>query len=374
MQTQRYDTVVIGAGQAGLSAGYYLQKERRSFVLLDASERVGDAWRHRYDSLKLFTPARYVGLPGGRFPGSGDASPTKDEMADYLESYVDRFGLPVELETRVERVWREGDTYVVTAGSRRFEAANVIVASGAHREPRVPVIARELDPSIVQLHSSDYRNPSQLRDGAVLIVGAGNSGGDIALELVGTRPTWLSGPDRGHVPVDIDTWISRNAFVRVVVFAGRHVLTLRTPMGRRARDKASSQGDLLVRVKPKQLVAAGVQRVPKTTAIRDGKPVLEDGRVLDVANVIWSTGYRHDLSWIDLPIFGEDGKPTHERGDRDVRARASRSSACPSSSQLPPTCCQAWDEMPVTSCITSDRERPWGSPSRRERGDTADTT
>jgi putative flavoprotein involved in K+ transport len=314
METQRYDTVVIGAGQAGLAAGYYLRKTGRSFVLLDAGTRVGDPWRNRYDSLKLFTPARYVGLPGGRFPGNGDATPTKDEMADYLESYAGRFALPVELGVRVERVWREGDTYVVATGSRRIEASNVIVASGAHREPRVPAIARDLDPSIVQLHSSDYRNPSQLRDGGVLIVGAGNSGADIALELVRTHPTVLSGPDRGHVPVDIDAWLSRKAFVRIVVFAGRHVLTLRTPMGRKARDKASSQGDLLVRVKPKQLLAAGVERVPKTTAIRDGKPVLEDGRVLDVANVIWSTGYRHDLSWIDLPIFGEDGKPMHERG------------------------------------------------------------
>jgi putative flavoprotein involved in K+ transport len=190
----------------------------------------------------------------------------------------------------------------------------VIVASGAHREPRVPAIARDLDPSIVQLHSSEYLRPSQLRDGGVLIVGAGNSGADIAIEVVRTHPTWLSGPDRGHVPVDIDSWLSRQLFVRIVVLLGRHVLTLRTPMGRKARDKAASQGDLLVRVKPKQLLAAGVERGPKTTAVRDGKPVLEDGRVLDVTNVIWSTGYRHDLSWIDLPIFGEDGEPVHERG------------------------------------------------------------
>ena len=314
MQTERIDTVVIGAGQAGLSAGYYLQKSGRSFVVLDASPRVGDTWRNRYDSLKLFTPARYVGLPGGRFPGKGDAAPTKDQMADHMESYVARFALPVELNTRVERVWREGDTYVVATNSRRLEATNVIVASGAHREPRVPAIARELDPSILQLHSSEYLRPSQLRDGGVLIVGAGNSGADIAMEVVRTHPTWLSGPDRGHVPVDIDAWLSRHLIVRIIVFLGRHVLTVRTPIGRKARDRAASQGDLLVRVKPKQLLAAGIERGPKTTTVRDGKPELEDGRVLDVTNVIWSTGYRHDLSWIDLPIFGEDGKPIHERG------------------------------------------------------------
>ncbi|MEP6759217.1 MAG: NAD(P)-binding domain-containing protein, partial [Actinomycetota bacterium] len=251
---------------------------------------------------------------GGRFPGRGDATPTKDEMADYLESYANRHNLPVELGVRVDHVSREGDTYVVTAGERRFEAANVIVASGAHQEPRVPALASELDPSIVQLHSSAYRNPSQLRDGGVLVVGAGNSGADIALEVQRTHPTLLSGPDRGHVPVDIDTWIARQFFVRIVVFLARHVLTLRTPMGRKARDKAASQGDLLVRVKPKQLIAAGIERVPKTTAVRDGKPVLADGRVLDVTNIVWCIGYRHDLSWIDLPIFGEDGRPMHERG------------------------------------------------------------
>ena len=314
MDAERFDTVVIGAGQAGLSASHHLRSTGRSFVILDGNERIGDSWRHRYDSLRLFTPARYVGLPGGRFPGKGSISPTKDEMADYLEAYATRFHLPVRSGVMVEGVRREGDTYVIAAGTTRFEAANVIVATGAHREPRVPVLAGELDPSIVQMHSSEYRNQSQLRPGGVLIVGAGNSGADIALDSVTTHATWLSGPDRGHIPFHIDTWISRNIAVRVVVFAGRHVLTIRTPMGRKAKVKAATQGDLLVRVKPKELLAAGVRRVPRTTAVRDGAPVLEDGTVLDVTNVIWCTGFRHDLSWIDVPIFGEDGAPMHERG------------------------------------------------------------
>jgi putative flavoprotein involved in K+ transport len=203
---------------------------------------------------------------------------------------------------------------VVTAGAQRFEAASVIVASGAHREARVPGLARELDPSIVQLHSTRYRNPSQFRDGGVLVVGAGNSGADISLDSVTAHPTWLSGPIRGNVPFDIDTGFSRHVGFRVVRFFGLHVLTLRTPMGRRARRKAASQGAPLVRVKPKWLDAAGVRRVGKVVAVRGGLPVLEEGEVLDVANVIWCTGFRHDLSWIDLPIFGEDGAPMHERG------------------------------------------------------------
>ena len=235
-------------------------------------------------------------------------------MADYLESYAVRFALPVRTGVHVERVRREGATYVIEAGPSTFEASNVIIASGAHRDPRVPAIARELDPAIVQMHSSGYRNPSQLRDGGVLVVGAGNSGGDIAIEAVRAHPTWLSGPDRGHLPVNIDSAFAKHVGVRVFVFGARHLVTVRTPIGRRAKPRTLAHGDPLVRVKPKQLLAAGIERVPSVVAVRDGAPVLEDGRVLDAMNVIWCTGFGNDLSWIDLPIFGEDGEPMHERG------------------------------------------------------------
>jgi putative flavoprotein involved in K+ transport len=311
---ERFETVVIGGGQAGLSAGYHLKEAGRSFLIVDANERVGDVWRNRYDSLHLFTPARYDGLPGGRFPGDRSRAPTKDQMADYLESYASRFDLPVRTGVRVSRVARDGDRYVVSTDDGRIEADQVIVASGAHQDPRIPAFSRELDPAIVQLHSREYRNPSQLREGGVLVVGAGNSGGDISFETVRTHPTWLSGPDRGHIPVDIDGWFSRYVAIRVFRFVMHHVVTLRTPIGRKAKKKFASQGEMLVRVKPKWLLQAGVERLPKTVGVADGKPVLEDGRVLDVTNVIWCTGFRHDLSWIDLPIFGEDGEPVHDRG------------------------------------------------------------
>jgi putative flavoprotein involved in K+ transport len=235
-------------------------------------------------------------------------------MADYLEAYVARFNLPVRTGVDVQRIGRDGERYVLTLDDGRIEADHVIVASGADRDPRVPAFSRELDPGIVQMHSSAYRNPSQLRNGGVLVVGAGNSGADISLDVVGAHPTWLSGPDRGHVPVSIDTWVAQNVVFRLIRFVGIHVLTLRTPFGRKAKAKEASQGDMLVRVKPKQLVAAGIERVPKTVGVSGGLPMLEDGRVLDVANVIWCTGYRHDLSWIELPIFGEDGELQHERG------------------------------------------------------------
>jgi putative flavoprotein involved in K+ transport len=235
-------------------------------------------------------------------------------MADYLESYAARFELPVRTGVRVDRVSREGDRYLVMTSDGPIEATDVIVASGAHRESRVPAFSRQLDPAIVQLHASEYKNPSQLCEGGVLVVGAGNSGADVCLDVVGKHPTWLSGPHRGHIPADIDTWFARNVVFHIIRFIGHHVLTLRTPVGRKAQKKFASRGDLLVRVKPKWLLAAGVERVPKTVGVQDGKPVLEDGRVLDVSNMIWCTGFRHDLSWIDLPIFGEDGAPMHERG------------------------------------------------------------
>jgi putative flavoprotein involved in K+ transport len=222
--------------------------------------------------------------------------------------------MPVRTGVPVDGVRREGGAYVVSAGDLRFEAANVIVASGAHREARVPALARDIDAGIVQLHSVEYRNPSQLTEGPVLVVGAGNSGGDISLELSATHETYLAGPIRGHVPVDIDGVFNRFVASRVVVFLARHVLTLRDPIGRRALARFSMHGDPLVRVKPKQLEAAGVRRVGKVVAVEEGLPKIDEGQVLSVRNIVWCTGFRHDLSWIDLPIFGEDGAPKHERG------------------------------------------------------------
>src|SRR6266498_3194670 len=184
---QQIDTVVIGGGQSGLSVGYNLQKRGIPFVILDAGERAGDAWRNRWDSLRLFTPARYDGLDGMRFPASGGSFITKDQMADFLESYVARFELPVHNGVRVEGLSKSGDRYVVIAGDRTFEADNVVVAMANYQRPRIPPFAEELDPSIVQIHSHDYKNPSQLREGPALVVGVGNSGAEIALDIAPTH-------------------------------------------------------------------------------------------------------------------------------------------------------------------------------------------
>lgn len=312
--SNRIQTIVIGGGQAGLSVGYHLAKRGLPFLILDANQRVGDAWRNRWDSLRLFNPARYAGLPGLRFPARGDTFPTKQQMADYLVDYTQRFHLPVRNGVRVESLRKEGDWFVMTAGSHRFESENVVVAMANYQVPRVPAFACDLNPSIVQLHSHEYRNPSQLQEGSVLIVGVGNSGADIGMEVARSHPTWISGKESGHIPWPIDSVIARFALVRVVRFLGHHILTVRTPIGRKLRPKMLSLASPLVRVKPKDLVNAGIERVPRVVGTRNGLPLLADYRTLDVKNVIWCTGYEHGFPWIDLPIFGENGEPIHDRG------------------------------------------------------------
>ena len=310
---ERFETVIVGGGQAGLAVGYHLARRGRRFVILDASQRTGDAWRQRWDSLHLFTPARYDGLPGMPFPAPAFSYPTKDQVADYLQAYATRFGLPVRTGVRVDRLSRDGDRYVVAAGERWLLADHVVVASGAYQKPRIPAFAAELDPDILQLDPTWYRDPSQLPAGAVLVVGAGNSGAEIAFEVSRTHRTWLSGPATGHLPVRTGSRWDQLLTPPFWWFASR-VLTVQTPIGRKVRPKALTTTAPLERVRPKELAAAGVERVPRTVGVQHGLPVLEDGRVMDVATVLWCTGFRPDFAWVDLPVFDQDGAPVHHRG------------------------------------------------------------
>jgi putative flavoprotein involved in K+ transport len=215
---------------------------------------------------------------------------------------------------KVDCLSRQGNRFVVTAGDLRYEAENVVVAMANYQSPRLPPFAQELDPGIIQLHSSEYLNPSQLQNGGVLIVGAGNSGSEIALEVAHGHPTWISGRDTGQMPFRIEGFAARYLLIHLVLrFLFHNVLTVNTPIGRKVRPKVLSQGGPLIRVQSKDLATAGIVRVPRTVSVRDGRPVLEDGRVLHVANVVWCTGFEPGFSWIDLPVFGEK-EPLHERG------------------------------------------------------------
>jgi putative flavoprotein involved in K+ transport len=313
---ERFDVVVVGGGQAGLATGYHLARRGLHLVILEANQRIGDNWRSRWDSLRLFTPARYDGLPGMRFPGiAGSAFPTRTQMADYLEAYAARMKLPVRTGVRVERLSAAGAKggYVIRAGGTSYEADQVVIATGAFGIPLLPDFAAELDPTIRQLHSSEYLNPAQLRDGPVLVVGAGNSGAEIALDIAPDHETWLSGRDPGHIPFRIDSRRARVLFP-MFWFMANHVITVNSPIGRRMAGQFRSHGMPVVRVKPDDVLAAGVERVGRTVGVRGGQPLLEDGRVLQVTNVIWCTGLGQDYRWIELPILGDHGRPAHARG------------------------------------------------------------
>jgi putative flavoprotein involved in K+ transport len=314
MNVDRVNTLVIGGGQAGLAVGYHLRRHRVPFAILDKNQRIGDAWRNRWDSLRLFTPARYSELPGLRFPGPSSAYPTKDETANYLETYARHFELPVRTGVTVDRLSVVGHRFEARCGEDVLTAENVVVATGAYHHPRIPAFAAALDPAIVQIHSSRYRNRSQLRKGGVLVVGAGNSGAEIAVELAGHHQTWLSGPDTGEEPTRAGSFPDRLFTPIVWLIATR--LTINTRLGRKLRDHFLDppRGIPLGRVRRKQIIAASIERVGRTTGVKDGYPVIEDGRVLDISNVIWCTGYTPDFSWIDPPLATRYGFPIQNRG------------------------------------------------------------
>lgn len=318
MTTPHLQTLIIGAGQAGLSTGYHLQQHDHEFLIVDAAERIGDSWRSHYDSLRLFTPAYADSLDGLPFPGEDPwAFPTGTEYAAYLEQYAHTHDLPVRMRTRVSRLSTDrGGGYVAELDAGHIRCDNVVIATGSFgRTANVPTFASRLDPRIHQLHSSEYRRPAQLPDGPVLVVGASHSGLDIAYELGADRPTVLVGPDRGHVPVE---WGSRRfrAVFPVIELMFNHVLTRRTPMGRKMMPAIRHHGAPQLRVQRRHLAERGVEWVTDhvTGVSTDGLPRLADGRTFDVATVVWATGFRHDYAWLDLPLEMEDGWPREYRG------------------------------------------------------------
>ena len=317
MDAQHVGTLVVGAGQAGLSTAYHLGRRGRDVLVVDGSARVGDCWRQRYDSLRLFTPAKASALDGLPFPGDPWSFPTKDEMGDYLELYALTHDLPVRLRTTVRRLSRDGARFVADLGDgQALTCDDVVVATGTFgRSPHVPALAARLAPQLHQVHSADYHGPADLPDGPVLVVGASHSGLDIALELGAGRPTTLVGPARGSLPLEWGTAAMRAAFP-LIELAFNHVLTRRTPVGRKVMAQLRHHGAPQLRVKRHHLEERGVEWVEDhvTGVSPDGMPQLADGRTFPVSSVVWATGYRHDLSWIDLPLVIEDGWPREYRG------------------------------------------------------------
>jgi putative flavoprotein involved in K+ transport len=307
-RVERFDTIVIGGGQAGLAVGQQLAARDVDFVVLDGGQRVGDVWRHRWDSLRLFTPARHSGLPGMPFPAPPNHLPDKDEVADYLERYAARFDLPVRLGTRVDSLGWDGERYAAHADGARFEADNVVVATGPFQRPRVPAVAEQLTSEMHQLHSSAYRSPFDLPDGPALVVGAGNSGAQIALELARFRKVWLAGPDTGHLPRRA---LGRDLFDWIWPVASR--ATVDTRLGQRMRARAARGGDPRIGIPERTLAEAGVTRVGRLVGARAGLPVCGD-EVLQPRVLVWCTGFAPDFGWVHLPVLDERGHPRHHRG------------------------------------------------------------
>lgn len=306
----RYDVAVIGAGQAGLAMGYELARQGSNFVILESADSVAPAWRARWDSLTLFTPRRHDGLPGLEFPGDPDGYPGRDEMIDYLERYAETFELPIRLESPVRRVRGENGTFRLELDDGVVEADQIVVATGPFQVPRTPSLADDLDPAVFQTHSVGYRNPGELPDGPVLVVGGGNTGFQIAQELAATRETHLAVGSR-QMPLpqriagrDLFWWLGKLGILEKNVD---------TRLGRRF-----STRETLIGSSPRTAKRAGVHLHSRAVGASGKTFVFEDGTTLDVDAIIWATGYRFDHSWIDLPIAGADGRLVHRRGVTDV--------------------------------------------------------
>lgn len=304
-----WSTIIIGGGQAGLATGFHLKQLHEEFLILDDSEKPGDSWRKRWDSLRLNSPSQYDSLPGWAFPAKKGVFPTKNEMADYIEAYVKKFQLPVRTGVKVTRLTAIGLGYRITTSEGIFTCNQVVVATGSYRVPYIPSFASELDSRIYQLHSSQYLNPSLLPDGDVLVVGAGSSGVQIAIEISKSRRTLLAGKPTFHIPEFVFRlgnfywWFLSN------------IITIKTPLGRKAKKAIrKGAGAPLISVSVDDIDAAGIERLPRVAGVTNGQPKLEDDRVIPVSTIIWSTGLKPDYSWIDMKIIDNTGWPKTYRG------------------------------------------------------------
>jgi putative flavoprotein involved in K+ transport len=305
--TNHRDVVVVGGGQAGLAIGYHLAKQGTDFTILEAAAEPAAAWRERWDSLKLFTSARYDSLPGMAFPGDPDRYPTRDEVADYLTDYAREFNLPVELNSRVRAVRRQNDGYVVELDDRAYEARQVVIATGPFQTPFVPRIAENLGDDVVQMHSAGYRSPGSVPEGRVLVVGGGNTGFQIAEELSAFREVHLSiGSRQTPLPQRI---LGRDLFWYLDTTG-----IIRKTTASRLGKLMQKREDTLIGSNPRRARRHGIELHGRAVAAAGSTVSFADGTALDVRGVIWATGFRVDHSWIHVPAFDDNGRAVHERG------------------------------------------------------------
>lgn len=302
----RREVVVIGAGQAGLAIGYYLEQQGRDFTILEAGDAPAAAWRARWDSLRLFTPVKYDSLPGRAFPGDPDSYPGRDDVVAYLTDYARAFELPLELNSPVRGIRRAGGGYRVELDDRTYAAEQVVIATGPFQVPRVPPIAHPLDPEIMQFHSTAYRRPDQLPAGPVLVVGGGNTGFQIAEELARTHEVHLSiGSRQTPLPQriagrDLFDYLEAVGFMRV---------TVDSRLGQRVRYR-----DTLIGSSPRAARRRGIRLRGRTADAQASEVVFADGTRLAPAAVIWATGFAVDHSFVHVPVFDDAARLMHHRG------------------------------------------------------------
>ena len=308
---ERFDVIVVGGGQAGLAIGYFLARQGRSFVILEAADSIGASWRSRWDSLVLFTPRRYSGLAGLAFPGDPDGYPTRDEVIAYLEQYAATFELPISLDSAVRSVTMADGRFVVGLDDRRLEADQIVVATGPFQVPNTPVLAGGLAPELFQTHSTGYMRPSDVPEGKVVVVGGGNTGYQIAQELAATHEVHLAiGSRQKPLPQrflgrDLFWWLTKTGLIQK---------TVESRIGRRLQHR-----DTLIGSSPRELRRRyGVDLKPRVVGATGRTIRFADDSELDVDAVIWATGYRSDYSWIGAPVLDPNGRVQHRRGVTDV--------------------------------------------------------
>jgi putative flavoprotein involved in K+ transport len=301
------DVIVIGAGQAGLALAWHLAHQGRRFLVLDAAPELGHSWRSRWDSLRLFSPAQYDGLPGMDFPAPADTYPTKDQVADYLAEYADRFQLPVLLNTAVNRLERLIDRFAVHTTQGMLRARQVVVATGPFQDPLIPALADGLGGAVVQLHSAEYRNPGQIPPGPVVVVGAGNSGLQIADELAGRHDVTVA---VGARTLELRQRILGRDLFWWLTKLGVLTQTADSLLAKRMR----ARGDLVIGSSLRALRRRGLTIAPRVVSASATEVSFADGTRVAPTSVIWATGFRSDYSWIDVPGVLVDGQVAHQRG------------------------------------------------------------